>query len=224
MLSPAIDSSVAAVFAEPFLGSGGVIPAAPGFLHAVEERAHAVGSLFVLDEVQSLRNAFGGMHSELGLDPDLIVMGKVIGGGFPVGAVGGKASLLNLTSARDCGVLSHAGTFNGNVVTMSAGAASLRALDVEAITTLNAQALSLAGKIEAAGRLVGIPVSVTRSGSIMHVHLVAEPPGSARGRWRCPRRLDGPAAPRPLAGRGLRRSPRHAKSVDGPRRRRSSTR
>ena len=129
----AIDSSVAAVFVEPFLGSGGVIPAEDGFLRSIEARAHAVGSLFVLDEVQSLRNAFHGTHSELGLEPDLIVMGKIIGGGLPVGALGGKASLMNLTSARDGGSLSHSGTFNGNVVTMRAGAASLGALDEPAI-------------------------------------------------------------------------------------------
>ena len=79
------------MFAEPFLGSGGVIPAAAGFLAPIEERAARFGSLFILDEVQSLRNAFGGMHLELGLDPDLVVMGKIIGGGFPVGAVGGKS-------------------------------------------------------------------------------------------------------------------------------------
>jgi glutamate-1-semialdehyde 2,1-aminomutase len=174
----AIDSSVAAVFAEPFLGSGGVIPAAPGFLRAIEDRAHAVGSLFVLDEVQSLRNALQGTHTELGLEPDLLVMGKVIGGGLPVGAVGGEASLMDLTSARAGGRLSHSGTFNGNIVTMRAGAASLRALDELAISQLNRRAAWLSEEIGAAARRVGIPASVTRAGSIMQVHLVEQPPGT----------------------------------------------
>lgn len=172
----AINSSVAAVFVEPFLGSGGVIPAEDGFLRSIEARAHAVGSLFVLDEVQSLRNAFHGTHSELGLEPDLIVMGKIIGGGLPVGALGGKASLMNLTSARDGGSLSHSGTFNGNVVTMRAGAASLGALDEPAISALNHRAAWLAGQIKRVASRMGVPASVTRAGSILHVHIVEEAP------------------------------------------------
>ena len=126
--------------------------------------------------MQSLRNAFHGTHAELGLAPDLVVMGKIIGGGFPVGALGGDASLMNLTSARDGGRLSHSGTFNGNVVTMRAGAASLRALDDSAISVLNRRAAWLADKIEAAARRVGVPASVTRAGSILHVHLADEAP------------------------------------------------
>jgi len=172
----AIDSSVAAVFAEPFLGSGGVIPATPGFLRAIEDSAHSVGSLFVLDEVQSLRNSLQGTHAELGLEPDLLVMGKVIGGGLAIGAVGGEASLMDLTSARAGGTLSHSGTFNGNVVTMRAGAASLRALDELAISQLNRRAASLSEAIGAAAGRVGISASVTRAGSIMQVHLTDRPP------------------------------------------------
>jgi len=174
----AIDSSVAAVFAEPFLGSGGVIPATPAFLRAIEDRARSVGSLFVLDEVQSLRNAPQGTHTELGLEPDLLLMGKVIGGGFPVGAVGGKASLMALTSARGDRHIAHSGTFNGNVVTMRAGAASLRALDELAISQLNGRGALLSEAIETAARRVGIPASVTRAGSILQVHLTDERPAT----------------------------------------------
>ncbi|MGA2528428.1 MAG: aminotransferase class III-fold pyridoxal phosphate-dependent enzyme [Acidimicrobiales bacterium] len=174
----AIDSSVAAVFVEPFLGSGGVIPAAPGFMQAIENRAHAVGCLFVLDEVQSLRNAFHGTHSELSLEPDLLLMGKVIGGGFPVGALGGGAPLMDLTSANAGGPLSHSGSFNGNVVTMRAGVASLRALDEEAISLLNRRAGWLSKEIVLAARRVGIPASVTRAGSILQVHMIEQPPGT----------------------------------------------
>ena len=172
----AIDNSVAAVFAEPFLGSGGVIPGDRDFLHAVADQARAVGSLFVLDEVQSLRNAFHGMNSQLGLMPDLLVMGKVIGGGFPVGAVGGTKSLMNLTTAKTGGRLSHSGTFNGNVVTTSAGVACLRALDESAITRLNTSAALLAAEIEACAGRVGVPAAVTRAGSILHVHLIGGTP------------------------------------------------
>ena len=175
----AIDASVAAVFVEPFLGSGGVIPGDREFLHAVADRARAVGTLLVLDEVQSLRNAFHGMNTELTLVPDLLVMGKVIGGGFPVGAVGGREWLMNLTAARSGGRLSHSGTFNGNVVTTSAGAACLRALDEPAISRLNTRAASLADEIAFSARRVGVPATVTRAGSILHVHLVGGTPSLA---------------------------------------------
>ena len=174
-----IDSSVAAVFAEPFLGSGGVIPAAPGFLRQIQDRAHAVGSLFVLDEVQSLRNALHGAHASLGLEPDLLLMGKIIGGGFPVGAVGGHASLMDLTSATRPGGLACSGTFNGNVITMTAGAAALAALDGPAISALTERANALADQIETAASRAQVPATVTRAGSVLHVHLLSCRPGTA---------------------------------------------
>lgn len=174
----AIDSSVAAVFAEPFLGSGGVIPAAAGFLRQIQERVQAAGGLFVLDEVQSLRNALHGVHASIGLEPDLVLMGKTIGGGFPVGAVGGRASLMDLTSAARPGGLSCSGTFNGNVITMAAGSAALAALDGPAISALNGRAQALADQIEAAASRSGIPGSVSRAGSILHVHLLDHRPGT----------------------------------------------
>jgi glutamate-1-semialdehyde 2,1-aminomutase len=175
----AIGADVAAVFAEPFLGSAGVIPAAPGFLRQIQDRVHQVGGLFVLDEVQALRNAMHGTHTRLGLRPDLLLMGKIIGGGFPVGAVGGRADLMDLTSAARPGSLPSSGTFNGNVITMTAGCASLAALDERAIPGLNAQAQDLGGRIEAAAARARVAGTVTRAGSIMHVHLRAARPGSA---------------------------------------------
>lgn len=168
-----------AVFAEPFLGSGGVIPAVPGYLRQIQDRAHAVGSLFVLDEVQSLRNALHGAHASLGLEPDLLLMGKIIGGGFPVGAVGGRESLMDLTSAARPGGLPCSGTFNGNVITMAAGEAALAALDGPAISALTERANVLADQIEAAASRAGIPGTVTRAGSVLHVHLLGCRPGTA---------------------------------------------
>src|SRR5206468_2639624 len=113
---------VAAMFAEPFLGAGGVRPAAPGFLAAVTALARDHDVLFVLDEVQGLRNGFGGEQGRLGLTPDLTLLGKIIGGGFPIGAVGGRADLLELTVATMTpGYVTHAGTFNGHLAAAVAG-------------------------------------------------------------------------------------------------------
>ncbi len=175
-LAAAVDHTIAAIFAEPFLGSGGVIPAADGFLAAAGEIAASAGSLLVLDEVQSLRSAYGGVQSQMGRPADLVLMGKIIGGGFPVGAVGGRRSLMTLTAADQPGSLRHSGTFNGNPVTSAAGLATLRLLDNAAIGRLNRLAAALAEQIAASGRTVGIPVVVTRAGSIMHVHFAEREP------------------------------------------------
>jgi glutamate-1-semialdehyde 2,1-aminomutase len=173
-LEHSITEETAAVFMEPFLGAGGVIPATAEFLRAVQDRARAVGAVFVLDEIQSLRNAPRGVQYELGLTPDLTTFAKVIGGGLPIGAVGGAARLLELTSPLRAGRLDHAGTFNGHVTAAVAGLVSLAYLDAPAITVLNTRAEQLAAAIEEVSRAAGTPTTVTRSGSILNVH-----PGSA---------------------------------------------
>jgi glutamate-1-semialdehyde 2,1-aminomutase len=163
---------VAAVFAEPFLGAGGVRPAEPGFLAAVAGLAASQGVLFVLDEVQGLRNGLGGEQGRLGLTPDLTLLGKIIGGGFPIGAVGGRADLLELTVASMTpGNVTHAGTFNGHLAAMAAGLMTLRYLDGAAITRLNEAAAALSAGIVAGATAAGVAAEVTRAGSIMNVHL-----------------------------------------------------
>ena len=166
------DHDIAAVFAEPFLGAGGVRPAAPGFLADVADLARDRDVLFVLDEVQGLRNGFGGEQGWLGLTPDLTLLGKIIGGGFPIGAVGGRADLLELTvAAMTPGYVTHAGTFNGHLAAAVAGTMTLRHLDAAAISRLNDAAAVLADRIAAAAAGAGIPAEVTRAGSIMNVHM-----------------------------------------------------
>jgi glutamate-1-semialdehyde 2,1-aminomutase len=165
----ALDDTVAGVFVEPFLGSGGVVEATPDFLHGLREETRTAGALLVLDEVQSLRNAFHGVHGALGLAPDLVLMGKIVGGGLPVGAVGGSREVLAVTAADRPDRLPHSGTFNGNPVTAAAGIAYLTALDEEAIETLNAGAARVARGIETEASEAGVGVDVRRSGSIMQV-------------------------------------------------------
>jgi len=163
---------IAAVFAEPFLGAGGVRPAAPGFLAEVAGLARDRGVLFVLDEVQALRNDVHGEQGRLGLSPDLTLLGKIIGGGFPIGAVGGRADLLELTVAASTpGNVSHAGTFNGHLAAAVAGAVTLRHLDAGAIARLNESAGALGARIAASAVAAEVPAEVTRAGSILNVHL-----------------------------------------------------
>lgn len=176
----AIGTGIAAVLAEPFLGAGGVIPANPGFLTSVQELCKKAGALFVLDEVQSLRNRMGGAQAADGLLPDLTLVGKVIGGGLPIGAVAGRRDLLALTDARRTQALSHSGTMNGHLAAMVAGAVSLELLTADAITTLVTRASSLAAAIHSAGAAAGLPVTVTSAGSILNVHFSARAPRDYR--------------------------------------------
>lgn len=176
----AIGAGTAAVFAEPFLGAGGVIPADPGFLASVQDLCKEAGALFVLDEVQSLRNGMGGAQGADGLQPDLTLMGKVIGGGLPIGAVGGRRDLLALTDATRTQALSHSGTMNGHLAAMVAGAVSLELLTEDAITQLVTRASSLAAAIRSAGTAAGLPVTVTSAGSILNVHFSARAPRDYR--------------------------------------------
>jgi glutamate-1-semialdehyde 2,1-aminomutase len=111
-----------------------------------------------------------------------MVHGKIIGGGFPIGAVGGRADLLELTVASMTpGYVAHAGTFNGHLAAAVAGVMTLRHLDTTAISRLNDAAEALAERILAGAAAAGLPAEVTRAGSIMNVH------------------LDGPSAPGQLA-------------------------
>jgi glutamate-1-semialdehyde 2,1-aminomutase len=178
-LRTALTSDVAAVFAEPFLGAGGVVPAAPGFLHEVADQAARCGAVFVLDEVQSLRCSVAGLQAELGLHPDLTLLAKVIGGGLPIGAVGGRADLLMQTATSRPGHLPHSGTFNGHLAAAAAGLANLAHLDATAIQRLDSMGKALAERVAQSGRAAGLPVTVTRSSSILQVHFADAAPVNA---------------------------------------------
>jgi glutamate-1-semialdehyde 2,1-aminomutase len=188
-LANAVTEDTAAVFAEPFLGSGGVIAADAGFLEAAAAVAHDHGALFILDEVQSLRNAFGGIQGELGLEADLLTLGKIIGGGLPVGAVAGSNGLMRLTAAAVGGPVIHSGTFNGNVATMVAGLAAMQALSAVRIERMNKAAAMLAARIERVGEDLNLPLTVTRAGSIMQVHFLNAAPQNAAEARRAPEAL-----------------------------------
>jgi len=182
-LRASVDEHVAAVFVEPFLGSGGVITSTRSFLREIRTVTASEGTVFVLDEVQSLRNHPNGTHAAENVTPDLVLMGKIIGGGLPVGAVGGRADLLELTAADRDGSLLHPGTFNGNRVTVAAGLACMRLLDEPAILRLNRLAERAAEGIGDAAAAHDVPAVVTRAGSILHVHagtrdpMLPGPPG-----------------------------------------------
>ncbi|MEZ5220582.1 MAG: aminotransferase class III-fold pyridoxal phosphate-dependent enzyme [Ilumatobacteraceae bacterium] len=168
---------IAAVFLEPVMGSGGVVTAPPEFFQRVERAARAVGALFVLDEVITIRLGVGGAQAALGVRPDLTMMGKLIGGGFPVGALGGREDLMAWLDPRRNRIF-HSGTFNGNPVTMAAGAASVRHLTAERIDAIDRLGARLEQRLCEAASAVAVPFSVRRVGSLLNVYFLDTPPGA----------------------------------------------
>ena len=133
-------SRLAAVVVEPVLGSGGVIPATREFLHALREETQAHGVLLILDEVMTSRLSPRGAGPLFDVTPDLLTVGKYLGGGLSFGAFGGRADLMARFDPSQPGALPHAGTFNNNVLSMAAGLAGLtQVLDDDRLDALNAR-------------------------------------------------------------------------------------
>jgi glutamate-1-semialdehyde 2,1-aminomutase len=123
-------SEIAAVFLEPIMGSAGVVSAPRDFFADVQAACARAGALFILDEATVQRLSPGGCQALLDIQPDLTMLGKVIGGGFPVGGVGGSRAVMDIVDANRH-ILNLSGTFAGNPVTMAAGIASLTDLTAE---------------------------------------------------------------------------------------------
>lgn len=169
---------IAAVFLEPVLGSGGVIAAKVDFLEGVIEATHKAGAIFVLDEVLTFRFGLGGCQTEMGIRPDLTMFGKVIGGGFPVGAVGGNRDLLKIFDPADMKVF-HTGTFNANPVTMVAGDVSVRHLDAARIDRMDQLCLRLKAGLQAAAKRVGLPLAMNHHRSCLNLYFSESVPESS---------------------------------------------
>jgi glutamate-1-semialdehyde 2,1-aminomutase len=167
---------IAAVYLEPVLGSAGIVIPPPGFLARVREATRRAGTLLVIDEVITLRLATGGAQQLFDVQPDLTMMGKIIGGGLPVGAIGGSESIMSCLDPRSRGALWHSGTFNGNPLTCAAGAVSVRELTAQRIDTMDRLGDRLARELKKAAMAVELPFSVRRIGSLMNIFFLNEPP------------------------------------------------
>jgi len=116
---------LAAVIVEPVLGAGGSIPGTKEFLEMIRQTTTEVGALLIFDEVKTARLGPAGVQGMLGIVPDLTMLGKIIAGGLPTGAFGGKAELMARYNPKLQGTWKHAGTFNNNVCSMAAGIAAM---------------------------------------------------------------------------------------------------
>ena len=167
---------LAAVLVEPMMGAGGCVPAAPGFLAALRELTEAHGIALIFDEVMTSRLAPGGLQATLGLTPDLTSLGKYLGGGLSFGAFGGRADWMGRYDPARADAFPHAGTFNNNVVTMSAGIAGLTEhFGAAACLELNARGEDLRARLNALGARHGVPFQATGIGSLMNTHFTPAP-------------------------------------------------
>ena len=158
---------VAAIMLEPIAGNMGCVPPRPGYLAGLRDLATRHGALLVFDEVMTgFRVAYGGAQERYGITPDLTVLGKVIGGGLPVAAYGGRRDLMERIAPS--GPIYQAGTLSGNPLAMSAGIAMLKLLKDPAVyATLEERSAELAAGLGEAAAAAGVPVYQTRVGSML---------------------------------------------------------
>jgi glutamate-1-semialdehyde 2,1-aminomutase len=159
---------IAAVIVEPVAANTGVIAPAPGFLEHLRERTRADGALLVFDEViTGFRLALGGAQARFGVTPDLTTLGKVIGGGMPIGAYGGRADLLELVAPA--GPVYQAGTMSGHPLSMAAGIATLAELRPDRYVALEETVSELAAGLADAAAAAQCPVAIARVGPLLTV-------------------------------------------------------
>jgi glutamate-1-semialdehyde 2,1-aminomutase len=160
------DERIAAVIVEPVAGNMGVVPPLPGFLEGLRKLTSEYGSLLIFDEViTGFRVSYGGAQELYGVMPDLTCLGKIIGGGFPVGAFGGRREIMEHLAPS--GPVYQAGTLSGNPVAMAAGLANLKVLsDKSVYRRLEASSARLAEGLKAAAEAAGIDFFATRVGSM----------------------------------------------------------
>jgi glutamate-1-semialdehyde 2,1-aminomutase len=165
---------LAAVIVEPVLGSCGYIPADREFVIKLREVTKRNDILLIFDEVQTFRLSVGGCQGIYDVMPDITTLGKIIGGGYPVGAIGGDDKYLDLFSPMNPAFLTHSGTFNGSPVVMAAGIATLNELTAEQIQRINGLGKNLRNKLRGVFKEVGIAAQVTGMGSFAQVHFTKE--------------------------------------------------
>ena len=165
---------IAAVFVEPVAGNMGLVLPAPGFLEGLRAVTEEYGALLVFDEViTGFRASYSGAQGRFGIVPDLTCLGKIIGGGLPVGAYGGKREIMSRIAPS--GDIYQAGTLSGNPLAMAAGLATLNRLAEQDYTALENRTAKLAGDMKAALEEKGVPVQLNQIGSLFTLFFCENP-------------------------------------------------
>ena len=167
-------NELACVIMEPVSSNFGYVSGRPEFLKGMRELTEELGIVLIFDEVQSFRLAPGGAQELFGVIPDATTFGKIIGGGLPVGAWGGRDDLMALYDNERGAVVSHAGTFNANPLTMVAGEATMKQLTPDVFQRMNALGDGLREKLSAVFGELEIPAQITGIGSLFAMHFTDE--------------------------------------------------
>jgi glutamate-1-semialdehyde 2,1-aminomutase len=172
---------LAGVLVDPLPHRVGFIRATPEFIAALRQWTARNGALLIFDEVITYRSSYGGAQEWFPVQPDLTAMGKMIGGGFPVGAIAGRDDVMAVFDPRAEKVrFPHSGTFSANPVTMVAGLAALENFTRERVTALNALGDAVRAEIASQIASAGIPACVTGGGSIFRIHMKPQAPKNYR--------------------------------------------
>jgi len=166
---------VAAVIMEPIIGAGGVIAATPEFVQRMRGITNELGMLLIFDEVISFRVAPGGAQQMYGVTPDLTTLGKIIGGGLPVAAFGGRAEVMELLDPRRDGSIAQGGTYNGNPLGMAAGVAAMTELTPDVYDDLNRRGARVFEQLSEVFASHQEPVQVNGAGSMFALHFTDRP-------------------------------------------------
>jgi glutamate-1-semialdehyde 2,1-aminomutase len=166
---------IAGVILEPVAGNMGLVPPVPGYLTGLRDLCHQHGALLVFDEVMTgFRVSPGGAQEKFGVTPDLTALGKVIGGGLPVGAYAGRADIMQ--TVAPAGPMYQAGTLSGNPLAMTAGIKTLEALQMPGVfDDMVSKTTTLCEGISAAAKIAGIPLYTTQAGTMFSFFFNAEP-------------------------------------------------
>ncbi|MGI9665934.1 MAG: aspartate aminotransferase family protein [Acidimicrobiia bacterium] len=172
---------IACVLIDPMPHRVGLVPADQAYVDALRTWTHDHGALLLFDEVITFRTEYGGFQERYHIDPDLTALGKMIGGGFPVGAIAGRADVMEVMNPlADSVRFPHSGTFSANPVTMTAGLTAMRKFTPDEVLQLNRLTLRAVEGIRKVIADTGAEGCVTGSGSMFRVHFKANPPSNHR--------------------------------------------
>jgi glutamate-1-semialdehyde 2,1-aminomutase len=176
---------IAAVIIEPIMGAAGLINPEPGYLEEVRSITKKSNIVLIFDEIQTFRLKYGGMQELLGVIPDMTTLGKMIGGGMPVGAFGGRMDIMGVFDPSKTHSLSHGGTFNGSDIVLAAGLAALQILDQKAIDRINYLGQRLRDGFLESFKATGVRGCISGWGSLLKVHWGEKMPRNAREAFTC---------------------------------------
>ena len=172
---------IACVLIDPVPHRIGLFPATSEFIEAIYNWTRKNNALMVFDEVVSYRVTYAGAQCNYSVKPDLTALGKIIGGGYPVGAVAGKAEIMEVLNPRATFLKHpHSGTFSANPVSMTAGRIAMEMFDEQAILNLNTLAMTARKQIEESIKIADVPVCITGAGSMFKLHFQENAPNTYR--------------------------------------------